>query len=103
MFGVPITLTTQNTPYNLYTLAHAVDASIPQNAHQVIIQPSVANTGGGNLFLGGPNLTNTNYGDEIGVGDSTNITAEFNGVALDGIYLLSDTAAYIVNVLPQVI
>lgn len=101
MFGVLITLTTHNVAYNVYTLTHAVDANIGRNAHQVIIQNAAGTSA--QLFIGGPSLSNTEYGYAVSSGDSVNFQADFNGVAVDGIYVLSDTDGCVVGVLPQVV
>lgn len=101
MFGVQITLTTHNVAYNVYTLAHAVDSSIGRNAHQVIIQNAAGTSA--LLFVGGPSLSSTVYGYQVLSGDSVNYEADFNGVALDGIYLLSDTDGCVVGINPQVV
>lgn len=96
MQGVPITLTTSLTAYNLYTLSSAVDSSIGRFANLVILQNT---SGTAKLFVGGSNLSSTKFGNTIAAGGSITLSAPFNGLTVDAIYLLADVNGTVVNVL----
>lgn len=89
-----VTLTTQDTAYNVKNLVKAVDADYDDVASfKITVQSAKGNTG--DIFLGGSTVTQSSYGQVLlAAGDKYE-----TGVGLENMYALADTASQALAIL----
>jgi hypothetical protein len=97
LFLSQVTLTTENTIYQLYSLIKAVAPNTSPSTHQLNIQYDISGTGF--LYIGNSAVSASSYGFVAIPGDSMNFQATFNGLGLDSIYLTATTNAQVVNII----
>jgi hypothetical protein len=102
MLAGRVTLTTLNTAYNLYTLMNANNVAVPRNCQSVSILSDAGN-GTAKVFLGGPNISTTVYGNVVATSGAASYSSTFNALQLDGLFALTDTSGSIVNIMVNVI
>lgn len=95
--GYQITLTTANTNYGLADLLAAIDADVPAETRELVLQSDAGN-GAAKVLIGDVNLSGTRYGVKLSTGDSRTYVQRRQSVDIRDIYLRTDTNASKVNV-----
>lgn len=92
-----LTLTTQNTAYNLLTLLQAKDPDIVAQRIvrcQFLLIQMDSSLGSGTVYIGNANVSTTEYGSFLVALQSESIpSVDANLIILSSIYLFSDTAS----------
>lgn len=97
--GLTLTLTTNGTPYNLLALIQAVAgyANTRPSCRELTLTGDAGNMGS-YVYVGGSDVTTTNFGIQLQAGQSQTFRSTLNDVSLGDIWLLSDGDDVGVNV-----
>lgn len=89
MPGLTVTLTTHGKAYNLYTL---IKASFPNaaGACRELTVTSDAGNGSDKVYIGGNDVTSSNFGIQLSASQSTTFRSDQNNVSITGKAATSD-------------
>lgn len=95
--GYQVTLTLANTNYGLADLLAAIDANVPAETTELLVQSDESN-GIAKIMIGDVNLSGTRFGYKLATGDSRTYVYRVRGVDVRDFYFRSDTAGSKLNI-----